>query len=353
MVLRRILVVDDDPMNIDVVRESLGDEHLLASACSGAEALAMVASFRPDLVLLDIMMPGMDGYEVCRRLRSEKRYLFTKVILVSARARLADRLAGYQAGADDYLTKPFDCDELKAKIDVFLRLKRAEELDRLKEDLLRLLAHETLTPLNAVLGGAQLLLRRPELAAEARQLVELVRDGGERLRDFISKTLLLSELKTGGLSSKSPASLAERARRAVNSCQPAAEKKHVKLAVQVEEAAVCEADWSRVEPVLGYLLDNALKFSPVGGAVQVLVRRDGEFCLLRVADQGPGIKSEWLDRIFDEFAVKDIMHHGQGQGLSLAIGRLVAELHGGALEVQSDEGRGAAFTLRLPAASRV
>ncbi|MGH9361080.1 MAG: response regulator, partial [Thermoanaerobaculia bacterium] len=128
----RILVVDDDPINVCILEEILAEQYELATAGNGEEALEKAPAFKPDLVLLDIMMPGIDGYEVCRRLKSNPRLRDAKVILVSAKAMLSERLEGYESGADDYLTKPFDDAELMAKVRVFLRLKSIEEIDRFK-----------------------------------------------------------------------------------------------------------------------------------------------------------------------------------------------------------------------------
>ncbi len=119
----RILIVDDDPTNIKIVREILGEAYRLAIASTGEEVLEIVGDFRPDLILLDVMMPGIEGYEVCRRIRANPTLCRHKIIMVSALAMVSQWLEGYQAGADDYLTKPFDEEELLAKVRVFLRLE--------------------------------------------------------------------------------------------------------------------------------------------------------------------------------------------------------------------------------------
>lgn len=120
----RVLIVDDDELNTDVLKKVLGDDYVLATACSGEECLEEIARFHPALVLLDIMMPGIDGYETCERIKSSPETSSIQVILVSARASTKERLRGYEAGADDYLVKPFDHDELRAKVRVQLKLRR-------------------------------------------------------------------------------------------------------------------------------------------------------------------------------------------------------------------------------------
>ncbi len=152
---QRILIVDDHPTNIALLEDILGEEYVLAAATSGEEALALVSPFQPDLILLDIMMPGVNGYETCRRLREMPAFRHVKILMVSAKARVEDRLRGYEVGADDYITKPFDEEELLAKVQVYLRLKSVEEVDQLKSNLLAMLSHKTLTPLHGGAGAVE------------------------------------------------------------------------------------------------------------------------------------------------------------------------------------------------------
>ena len=123
----RILIVDDNPHNIFIMQETLSDAYHLAIATSGEEALAIAPDFYPHLILLDVMMPEMDGYETCHRLRAHPAMQSVKILMVSAKAMKAERLRGYEAGADDYITKPFEVEELLAKVRVYLRLKALVE----------------------------------------------------------------------------------------------------------------------------------------------------------------------------------------------------------------------------------
>ncbi len=126
----RILVVDDDPSNLFIMSEMLGKDYKVKTAGSGEEALQTLSTFKPHMVLLDVMMPGMDGYEVCRRIREDERHPNVNILFVSAKDMIEERLTGYRVGGDDYITKPFDQNELLAKIKVFLRLRhdRGESL---------------------------------------------------------------------------------------------------------------------------------------------------------------------------------------------------------------------------------
>ena len=129
----KILAVDDDPNNIAILEELLDNRFELKKSSNGEQALEIARGFQPDMILLDIMMPGIDGYEVCRRLREHDALKDTKIIMLSARAMISEQLKGYQAGADDYITKPFDGDELLEKVHINFNAKNAEEVHRIKK----------------------------------------------------------------------------------------------------------------------------------------------------------------------------------------------------------------------------
>ncbi len=348
----RILIADDDVQGLRLMRRVLrGVADDVVAAASGEEALELLPQIRPDVVLLDIVMPGMNGYEVCRRIREHERHGLAKILLISGRGETPDRLEGYRAGADDFITKPYDNEELRAKVSVYLRLKRAEELDRARGDLRTLFAHETRTPLSGIIGLAEMLHENEDLPREARMSARLIRENGLRLLEFVRKTSLLVELDHGRDAELESSSVSGHVAAAVESRREHAERREVKIEVSIRDDERLSADWPLVEEVLGYLLDNAIEFSHRGGEVRVVARCDESICEFEVADDGEGIPAEWQQRIFDEFAVRDIDHHNKGQGLSLAIARRVMDLHDGGIRVRSAPGRGATFTLELPLAS--
>src|SRR5262244_2428635 len=167
----RILIVDDHPTNVAILEEILEEHYTLKTATCGEEALAIALDFQPALILLDIMMPGIGGYETCRRIRAHPALRNIKIIMVSARALVAERLQGYEAGADDYITKPFDEEELVAKVRVHMRLRSLEEVEQFTSNVLTLLRHETRTPLNGLLAPIQMLRAEAEMAVEERGML--------------------------------------------------------------------------------------------------------------------------------------------------------------------------------------
>ncbi|MFQ5461961.1 MAG: PleD family two-component system response regulator [Phycisphaerae bacterium] len=185
-----ILVVDDNPTNIAVLAEMLSAEYELKTALSGEEALDMVKDFTPDVILLDIMMPGIDGYEVCRRLRADPTYRHTKIIMVSAKALLAERLEGYDAGADDYITKPFDEDELVAKVRVYLRLKYAGEEESPQTGLLSKFSEEPSAQFRGILLPTTILMSDDSMVAiERKMLAEMVYRNVKRLQLVLEEAI--------------------------------------------------------------------------------------------------------------------------------------------------------------------
>ncbi len=187
---KKILAVDDSPMNIAIVQKMLGGEYCVKAAINGEEALEMAREFKPDIALLDIMMPGIDGYEVCRRIRADRTMQKMKIIMISAKAMLSERLDGYAAGADDYITKPFEEAELLAKIRVYLRLKSVEEVDQLRTGVLSLLGHEMQTRINGILSPATILMSDDELdVSERKMLADMVYRNVKRLHILLEEVV--------------------------------------------------------------------------------------------------------------------------------------------------------------------
>ena len=166
-VKNKVLVVDDQLSNVIILEEILED-YEVRSAQSGSQALSIVEKFDPDVILLDIMMPGMNGYEVCERLRKNNSISRAKIVMVSAKAGVSERLKAYEIGADDYITKPFDNYELLAKVKVYFRLKTIEEVDRLKTKLLEHLCRGPANPITHIIKPLMALLDNAELSQKTK-----------------------------------------------------------------------------------------------------------------------------------------------------------------------------------------
>jgi signal transduction histidine kinase len=348
-----VLGVDDNPRNLSILRKALGEEFRFTTASSGEEALEAASRNRPDVVLLDVMMPGLTGIETCRRLRARPDLSSTKILVVSAKSMTADRLEGYAAGADDYIAKPFEPAELLAKVRVYVRLKSIEEVDCLKSNLLTLLSHETRTPLTLILSPVSLLLGSGDLSDPQRELLKTVQEGARRLGALLDRVVFLSQLKLRAIPFQiAAADLGVIARDAAERAREQCDAADVRVTVEVYGSVRFRGDVEHMGQAVHALLHNAIRFSAAGGTVRVLVRTSDTHAVLTVSDSGPGIDPDLAPRIFQEFAAADIDHHKGGHGLSLATARLVAEQHGGTLGLEAEAGsEGATFRLELPVAA--
>jgi two-component system, sensor histidine kinase and response regulator len=346
----KILIVDDDPIGRQVLFEALGQYHL-ETAENGREALSIVSSFEPDLLLLDVNLPEVSGYEVCRTIRGNRASHLTKIVLVSANITLEERLRGYEVGADDYITKPFNTKELQAKVDVFVKLKREEEVAEARSNLFGLFSHETRTPLGVIIGFSDLLRTNVSKSVETRQCAEVIYKSALDLHYFLEKTTLLGRLKTGYKPERSTDFLRLHISKAIHRNQPRIDDKLIRVATCIPADLTLTVDWETFDEVLGYIVENAVKFSEPGGTVSITATRVDAECRIDVADRGAGIPPAWINNIFGEFAVRDIMHHKRGQGLSLSIAKQVVELHGGRIEVDSELDKGSVFSISLPSDS--
>jgi signal transduction histidine kinase len=347
----RILVCDDDKEFSEVLATILG-EYTVARAASGGEALEKLPVFAPDLVLLDVQMHDIDGYEVCRRIRTNDAFRFVKIVFVSGNVTLSDRMAGYKAGGDDYITKPFDTSEFLAKVAVLTRLKAVEEVDQIKKDFMALISHETRTPLTVIRGMTELLLENYATmdAGERQHLLKRIQRAAVRLSQLSEKTLLACQLRDLG-HNRFPLSrtfsISDVVGNTIIEADDFLNECGVRLDHDVEDALLA-GHRSYLGKALSYVLENAIRFSAKGGSVNIRGRSDGLSYRLSVSDRGPGIRPEHLAQIFELFSIKDIVHHSAGLGISLALASRIAELSGGSLTAASEPGQGSTFTFRIP-----
>ena len=349
----KILIVDDNATNVEILEEILHDEYVLETAGSGEEALEKAGHFYPSLILLDIMMPGIDGYETCRRIRMNPSLRHAKIIMVSAKAMVSERLDGYAAGADDYITKPFVEDELLAKVRVYIRLRSVEEIDQLKTSMLGLLSHETRTPMNGILPPLELVIADEDLDAQERKTwLQTAYDSAVRLQALFEKVMMLCEMKSGQWAFElHEADVSAVVQRVVETFRSRAAERGVQIEYQCEGPVTVEMDVDHFDFVIEAMLDNAIRFGPEGQPVQVTVQHADRHCDIRVTDQGEGPSADLVPHLFDEFHSSDIEHHSEGHGLSLAIARQIVLHHNGALAFDRHEGSGTTFFVRLPDAS--
>ena len=351
----RILVADDNEDMREYIRRLLCSEYSVETAADGQSALTAARERPPDLVLTDVMMPGLDGFELLREMRTDSRLRDIPVVMLSARAGEEARVEGIQSGADDYLVKPFAARELIARVRAHLELRRLRNAaDRRKDEFLAMLAHELRNPL-APIRNAVAILRRigpPEPQLDwARALIDRQLDHLTRLVDDL---LDISRITHGKIMlQKDTVDIATVVQRALETSRPLVEAGKHALRVELPVEPLCvEGDPTRLAQVLANLLNNAAKYTPESGQITISAQRDGNEAVVRVCDTGEGIASDVLPHIFDLFtqAHRSLDRSQGGLGIGLTLVRTLVQMHGGTVEVFSaGPGRGCEFVVRLPA----
>lgn len=375
-----VLVVDDDPMNRSLVRARLQDDlHRVVEAGDGEEGLGLLEREPVDLVLLDVRMPGMDGLEVCRRIKSSPREGFLPVVLFTALAGREDRQEGFAAGADDFLTKPIDSRELALRVRSLLRLREQDRtiraqvahsreqeavirnqleelrhLTQVKDDLFALLVHDMRNPLTGMVGFLELLQLGLAGAgtAQLRGYADKAHASAARMRTLLEDILAVRKLEEADLPlDKKRFSLVELVQEAAAGLEGAGAAQGVRVEVMPRAEPVVLADRALLRRALENLLVNAIKFSPKGGTVTLAIDVEGQIAQVGVEDRGPGVSAAAKTRLFHKFsAVEQTPNRGlrRGFGLGLHLVKLVAEAHGGEAFVRDRQGGGAALGIRLP-----
>ncbi|HUJ26272.1 MAG TPA: hybrid sensor histidine kinase/response regulator [Myxococcales bacterium] len=356
-----VLVVDDEPLNRSLIRATLGASYDVVEAGSGPEALSLLAQRRFDLVLLDVMMPRMSGYDVCRRIKEEQRE-YLPVLLVTALGEQEERNRGLEAGADDFLSKPVDRRELMLRVRTFLRLKEQDrmirsQLDQVrrlqaaKDDLVALLVHDLRSPLAGIVAHLQLL--QMDLHGEQANDVKYALSAADTALARLEQTLQVRLLEEGRLSVKRrPMSLSRAVDATLEGLHAVASRKGVELRRDIEAELQLPLDEELVRRALENLVSNAVKYTAAGGDVVVGVHPGPGGVAVEVADRGPGIPAELKPQMFEKFGSLEAArgHIRKGIGLGLYLVKLVAEGHGGAVSVEDRPGGGSIFRLTLGAA---
>ncbi len=350
----RVLLAEDNADMPAFVARCLAQEYELVEAADGEQALKLAREAAPELVLSDVMMPGLDGIELCRALKADAGTAGIPVVLLTARADLAQKLAGLDSGADDYLVKPFHPEELKARLRAQLRIRELAERVARQEKLAALgtlvagVAHEVRNPLNAVLNSVQAL--KDHLPPSSRALVEIcdLALGGCRRLDRITSALLRqARTGEGERTDVDVASSLSFAIQLIGHKVRAGPK--VETHVPAGAALTVLGEPGALNQVWVNLLDNAIYAAGPEGRVEVRAGREGESVWVEISDSGPGIDPKHLRRIFDPFfTTKPI---GQGTGLGLSLVRRLVEEHGGQVRVDSHPGEGTRFRVVLPAST--
>jgi len=354
----RILVVDDQPANIQIVGSVLGNRGCeIIPASDGPTALKRVALRTPDLILLDMLMPGMGGCEVCEQLKNNSDWKDIPVIFLSAADDKDLIVRALNAGGVDYITKPFNQAELVSRVRTQLALKsardRLRQLAEDKDELLGILAHDLKNYLGGMNMSAGLLCRQIAHLNDERltQLGENILHSSARSLTFVKEFLSNAAVDHGFVPNSSAVNLCEAAAAALQQFGEAARQKKMKFLTDFPpEAVIALADISALDQVLYNLVSNALKFSPPGKCIYLSVHPSESWAECVVRDEGPGFSVEDQDRMFRRYGRLSARPTGgePSTGLGLSIVRKLVLGMGGELSCESNPVEGASFTIRLP-----
>lgn len=364
-----ILIVDDTPTNLQVLARLLkNDGYKVRPLPSGELGLRAAMSSPPDLVLLDINMPGMNGYEVCTKLQEDPRLADIPVIYISALSEPLDKVRAFNAGGVDYVTKPFQIEEVRARVRTHLRLHRLQlelaaknrslaetnarlrEVEEMRDNLTHMIVHDMRSPLSGLLASLQFVIEDvlDTLPKENRDDVLLAMSSGRRLESMITDLLDISRMETGRMPLDiRPCAAAAIMDDAVSSLGGFVRECPIEIDCPSIEL---RCDREVVRRVVVNMLVNAIKFSPSGSPVRVVVaRRDAEVHV-SVIDAGPGVPDRYREKIFEKFGQVEARQERSvgSSGMGLAFCKLAVETHGGRVGVESTEGQGSTFWFTIP-----
>lgn len=347
-----ILIVDDTPANLGVLVETLGAAgYQLMVAEDGEEALTQTATTQPDLILLDVMMPGLDGFETCRRFKAQPNTRDVPVLFMTALSETADKVKAFAAGGVDYITKPIEHEEALARVRTHLALRRLrrelEEQLALKDKFMRIASHDLRNPLCLILMAVELAKRQTDLPDSATKYLANVSEGAVQMRRVIDTFL---HLKRGN---DARVELNLIATAAAGQHQFAAAEKKILLLLELAESPPSvRGELAHVFQAVTNFVSNALKFTPRGGTVTVRTRVRGGPVRCEVADTGPGVPAAERGELF--------LEHGklspkptageESNGVGLAIVKHLVESQGGIVGADFPATGGSVFWFELPGA---
>ena len=369
-----ILAVDDEPKNIKILEYLFSEKYTLKVAKDGREALDQVKTFVPSIILLDIMMPEIDGYEVCKKIKSDMRFKFTKILLVSGKAMLEERLKGYDVGADDFVSKPFDPEELEAKVKVFLELHDLQQklsiMNISLEDEVRVrteqalksermafigmhsaeIVHNLRNPLTVLLGNLGVIKRK---YPDEKRCDDVVK-AAKRIQDII--TMILNSVRTSYENEKKEMNINIVLQEELDFLKiDDFFKLKVTADVQFDDLPKFRAVTSHMSQIFGNLIKNAVEAMVDAETKKLTIKTftESSKIYVQISDTGYGISTENLEKVFQPmFTTKNQKNDEKGSSLGTGLGlpscKKMIEAYGGAISVESKVGKGTTFIVEFP-----
>ncbi len=350
-----ILIVDDEPNNFDVIEALLDNEDYdLNYASSGYKALERLEIFHPDVILLDVMMPELNGIDVCKKIKSNPQWKAIPIIMVTALTSKEDMAQCLDAGASDFLSKPVNGLELRARIKSMIRIKQQyddlQSLLQMREDMVHMIVHDLRNPLTTILLSSE-LLSDPYLPESRRpEKIERITRSGHRLQSLIDSLLIMAKIESGKMVLKyTSTDLNQICASVIEDFEAIASQKKLELSLNLPESKLVNIDLPVFRRILDNLLSNAIKFSPANSQIKISVKySEVGGASISVADMGAGISDGKKSVIFEKYEIGTPSQSTAQLGLGLAFCKLAIEAHGGNITVQDNEPNGAIFTISIP-----
>jgi signal transduction histidine kinase len=357
-----ILIVDDDEDLQKWIAFALDREgfRVITAGTGPAGLAAAQAEPKPDIILLDIDMPGMNGFQVATTLQQSQDTKSIPIIFSTAYISRKDKMAGFKAGGVDYLTKPFEMPELIARVKATLHLseiqreKARRDLEEYKSNLAENMSHELMTPVSKVLSGADILSRlaHKENITQFDEVIEIIRTGAGELRWLMEDLLLINQISDKAIGPfRQAVDLTEAVKFMVEQTEAKYRRDKLGFEVHLPDSCLVNIHRKHLNHILHHLLDNAGKFSPPGSRPKVTARPVGQAgAEIEIQDSGQGIKPELQEQVFDKFYQVDMSmtRENGGLGLGLYIARTLARTYGGDVTLSSQPGAGTTVQLAIP-----
>ncbi len=378
-----ILMVDDNPKNLQLLGTTLRNEgYNLEFATSGKMALNWVSKKIFDLILLDIMMPEMSGFEVCEKIRNIPEYNDVPIVFLTAKTEKESIVQGFKLGAQDYITKPFDTSELLARVRTHLELRYSREqlksinknleelvkertreleilnaqlqaanqelinLDKAKAEFLHIIAHEIRTPLNGIKGSID-IIKELNMGNSLGSLFSILEESVTRLERFALLALKITQLRTGKYElDLQPITCAQLFDSVIKKNELNINRKSLQIIKHIDPELKIMVDWELLTQCIHSIIDNAIKFSPQAGKIIIEADESENHIILKVKDEGPGFSQKALDHLFKLFSPGE-KHINENEGIDLAMAKMIMDVHRGEIMVNNYE-KGALVTLLFP-----
>lgn len=369
-----VLVVDDDPVNFDVIEILLfKEEYELHYKDNGADAIASLAEIKPDIILLDVMMPDMDGIEVCQQIKNAKKWQHIPIIIISALSEKEDLARCLEAGADDFISKPINSLELCARVRSMLRIKsqydHIQETMVLREEMMQTIVHDLRNPLVGIMLGCE-SLKAVDMSDRAKKRIDQIGKTIKQMRLLIDDILTIGRIEAQKLIlDLTKIDITEIAKLVINDFEPITLSKKIQLVGRfATEPAYTSADMQLIRRVLTNLIDNAIKFSPQQSSIILSVEclpknpdhpdpdhldpdhldpDHQDLVKIQVIDCGTGVSAAQKQVIFEKYEVGNIVLGVSQIGLGLSFCKMAIEAHQGVISVTDNQPKGAIFTIFL------